>query len=354
MRKTLKILFITCFFVACILPVGLMWADTSTLSENRSLSDFPSWTLEDGEWNKEFFNKFEVWLTEHFAFRGALVEADGALKYHAFASPSDMQVIVAKEDWLFFDATLNDYAGVTLPQEKIEEIADILQETCGYIEGLGKKPMIMLVPNKNTIYPEYMPGRFGTRSEVTNRTLLQAALGKRAVPYLDAAKVLVDYKGTDEVYLHQDTHWNNTGARLVLNALYDAWELEDAYELTGYTVENTHESDLYQILFPQSKQLEAQRIYTPQHSFDYKGRVRSMDDLKIQTVCEEGNGKSILVYRDSFGRAMIPYMGETFSKCTFNRSTPYNLELIAQTECDYVLIEIVERNIADLAGITIP
>lgn len=354
MKKTLKILFITCFFVACILPVGLMWADTSTLSENRSLSSFPSWKLEDGKWNEDFFDEFEVWLTEHFAFRGALVEADGAMKYQVFASPSDMQVVVASDDWLFFDATLNDYAGVTLEEEEIVAIATTLQKTCEYIESLGKQPMIMLVPNKNTIYPELMPKRFGAKSETSNRTLLQEELAKKEVPYLDVAKILVDYKATDEVYLHQDTHWNNTGARLVLNALYESLGLLDSHTLTGYTVENTHESDLYQILFPQSDELEAQRIYTTQNTFDYKGRVRSMDDLKIQTVCEAGNGKSVLVYRDSFGRAMIPYMGEIFSKCTFNRSTPYNLELIEETECDYVVIEIVERNIADLAGIQVP
>ncbi len=79
-----------------------------------------------------------------------------------------------------------------------------------------------------------------------------------------------------------------------------------------------------------------------------------MDDLKIQTTCENGNGKSVLVYRDSFGRAMIPYMGETFSQCMFNRSTPYDLSLVEEIECDYVLIEIVERNIVDLGGIEIP
>lgn len=354
MKKTMKLTFIICFFVVCLIPVSLMWADTSTLSENRSLSEFPSWTIEDGKWNEDFFNEFETWLTEHFAFRGALVEADGALKYHAFSSPSDMQVVIGKNDWLFFDSTLNDYAGVTLSEDEIASIALTLEEVCGYIEGLGKQPMIMLVPNKNTIYPELMPSRFGDKSEVSNRTLLQAALQERGVPYLDAAKVLIDYKQTDEVYLHQDTHWNNTGARLVLNELYEAWGLEDKHELTGYTVENTHESDLYQILFPQSEELEAQRIYSTTRTFDYKGRVRSMDDLKIQTICEEGNGKSVLVYRDSFGRAMIPYMGETFSQCMFNRSTPYDLSLVEEVACDYVLIEIVERNIADLAGIKVP
>ncbi len=354
MKKTLKLLFIIAFFVVCIIPVGLMWRDTSTLSENRSLSEFPDWILDNGEWNKEFFDEFEIWLTEHFAFRGALVEADGALKYHVFASPSDGQVIIGKNEWLFFDETLNDYAGVTLAEDEIDMIADTLQKVCQYIEGLGKQPMIMLAPNKNTIYPELMPGRFGNKNEVSNRTLLQEALEERDVPYLDAAQVLIDYKATDEVYLHQDTHWNNTGARLVLNALYKAWGLEASHELAEYTTENTHESDLYQILFPQSDKLEAQRVYNAQNTFDYVGRVRSMDDLKIQTTCENGNGKSVLVYRDSFGRAMIPYMGETFSQCMFNRSTPYDLSLVEEIECDYVLIEIVERNIVDLGGIEIP
>ncbi len=226
MKKTLKLLFIIAFFVVCIIPVGLMWRDTSTLSENRSLSEFPDWILDNGEWNKEFFDEFEIWLTEHFAFRGALVEADGALKYHVFASPSDGQVIIGKNEWLFFDETLNDYAGVTLAEDEIDMIADTLQKVCQYIEGLGKQPMIMLAPNKNTIYPELMPGRFGNKNEVSNRTLLQEALEERDVPYLDAAQVLIDYKATDEVYLHQDTHWNNTGARLVLNALYKAWDLK--------------------------------------------------------------------------------------------------------------------------------
>ena len=65
-------------------------------------------------------------------------------------------------------------------------------------------------------------------------------------------------------------------------------------------------------------------------------------------------GKRILVFRDSFGRAMIPYMGEVFDACTFNRSTPYDMSVVEDTECDYVLIEIVERNLADLGDIDVP
>ncbi|MFG6324336.1 MAG: hypothetical protein K1W41_23925 [Lachnospiraceae bacterium] len=95
-------------------------------------------------------------------------------------------------------------------------------------------------------------------------------------------------------------------------------------------------------------------IYDDGATFEYVGRLHSLDDMTIRTSSDDGCGKAVLVYRDSFGRAMIPYMGATFDSAVFNRSTPYNLSLVEQTECDYVLFEIVERNLSDLGRIEVP
>lgn len=349
-----KQIFVIFFFVICIVPVIGMIFTQENLSENRTLSSFPEWKTQEGTWNQGYFTELTTYIAEHFWLRSQLVELDSTLKYDLCKTPSDTQVILGKGDWLFFDATLPDYAGVTMTQEDIAKLADQLQQICTYITELGKEPMIMLVPNKNSIYEEYMPPRFGSKAQVTNLSLLQEAMEKVQVPYVDAAAVLQEGKMKEEVYLHQDTHWNNTGARMVLNELYQSWKIEEGYSLEDYTIENSHESDLRQILFPTQDNLEPQRIYPQKKEFSYVGRVRSMDDLNIQTQQEQGNGKSVLVFRDSFGRALIPYMAEVFDTCTFVRSTPYNLEEIANTECDYVLIEIIERNIGDLCGIQLP
>lgn len=346
-------LFIIYFVLLCIIPVGTMYFFSSDLSENRELSGFPVLVTEDG-FNMDFFDECATYVAEHFAFRSQLVALDSEIKYKLFHSPSDSQVILGKEDWMFFEGSLKDYAGVTMSSEEIDALADKLGDVCAYYEGLGKETIFMLVPNKNTIYPEYMPESFGEPATVTNRTMLQNALEKRKVPCLDVAGILLAGKETDELYLHQDTHWNNTGARLVLNALYEKLGVDFAYSLEDYTVEISHESDLSQILFPTRENLEAQRIYPQLHEFSYQKRVRSMDDLNIASTTEEGVGKSIYLYRDSFGRAMIPYMAEVFDEAYFNRSTPYDLSYAAETDCDYVVIEIVERNIPDLCEITIP
>jgi len=225
---------------------------------------------------------------------------------------------------------------------------------CDYIREQGAEPLILLAPNKNSIYPEYMPARFGAKAEVTNLTLLQEAMAQRDVPYVDACAILKAYKDTDEVYLHEDTHWNNTGARLVLNEVYRQWGIDAAHTLDDYTIEASHEPDLYQILFPAKEHYEDQRIYEQVNAFDYVGRVRSMDDMLIETTNESATTGSLLMYRDSFGRAVIPYMSEVFTAATYNRSTPYDLSLIAEGDYDYVLIEIVERNIETLGEMNIP
>ncbi|MFG6368924.1 MAG: hypothetical protein K1W16_10950 [Lachnospiraceae bacterium] len=345
--------FVIVFFIICIIPSAGMLFYHSELAENRTLSEKPKFRTEEGKWNQDFFEELQTYVSEHFAFRGELVEADSFIKYKLLRTPNDDQVVIGKEGWLFFGQTLADYVGVTLPDEEIDKIANTLLEVSQYVEHMGKKPLFVIVPNKNSIYPEYMPARFGSRAECRNLTLLQERMTDKKIPFVDAYHLLTAYKDTEEVYLHEDTHWNHTGARLVLNEIYAAFGISEQYTLTGYTIEKNHEPDLYKILFPSSEYFEAQHIYEDNQQYDYVGRLHSLDDIKIRTTSSAQNG-SILVYRDSFGRAMIPFMGGSFSQAVFNRSTPYDLSIIENTECDYVLFEIVERNLQDLGQMVIP
>ncbi len=353
-RKNIgKWVYVILFYAACLIPsVGMLFYH-SELAENRTLSEMPVFRTEEGL-NWDYFQELQTYVSEHFAFRGELVAADSMIKYKLLQTPCDDQVVIGKEGWLFFGETLADYVGVTMTDSELDQIASKLAEVCDYIERQGKQPLIVIVPNKNQIYPEYMPMRFGGRAGQSNLTLLQERLWQGGVPYVDAYRALLEGKAQDEMYLHEDTHWNNTGARLVLNEIYAAYGLTDHYELSGYQIEESHAPDLYAILFPGQEHFEQQRVYDDGKEYRFIGRMHSVDDMMIRMTAEEGNGKSILVYRDSFGRALIPYLGGTFDSATLNRSTPYDLSLVGSTDCDYVLIEIVERNLADLGQIQIP
>lgn len=357
MKKKIGLwIYVALFWIFCVVPGAGMLFYREELAENRILSAYPAFRTEDGTWNANYFGELQEYTAEHFAFRRELVIADSMLKLRFLCTPCDDQVVVGRDGWLFFDETLGDYAGIRLSDTEIDGIAARLCEVCSYIRRQEKEPLIIIVPNKNSIYPEYMPARFGKKAEVTNLTLLQERMKELDVPFVDAYQVLLDAKVQDTclLYFREDTHWNNTGARLVLNEVYKSFGLSEQYGLTDYTVEESHKPDLYNILFPSGEHLEDQHVYDDGKEYEYTGRMHSLDDMKICTASENGNDSSILVYRDSFGRALIPYIGGTFAQAAFYRSTPYDLSIMKNTECDFVLIEIVERNLADLGNIGIP
>lgn len=349
-------IYVLVFWIFCMVPSTGMLFYRNELAENRILSAYPVFLKEDKTWNVDYFEELQTYTTEHFAFRSELIRAGSLLKFRLLRTPCDDQVVIGREGWMFFDETLSDYAGIRLSDTEIDSISVRLCEVCGYIRGQGKEPLVVIVPNKNSIYPEYMPARFGKKAEVTNLTLLQERMKEMNVPFVDAYQVLFDAKEQEErfLYFREDTHWNNTGARLVLNEIYAAFGLSDQYGLTDYATEKSHGPDLYNILFPDEEHFESQHMYDDGREYEYTGRVHGLDDMKICTTSEEGNERSILVYRDSFGRALIPYIGGTFGQAEFYRSTPYDLSLVENIQCDFVLIEVVERNLEELGNIEIP
>lgn len=348
MRKLLKKLYIAAFFIVSVLPFALMGVIDGAVSENRVVSVMPKLMNEDGSFNTKFFEGLDTYVTQHFAFRDKLLNLDSNIKINVFKSPSDSQVILGKEGWLFFDLALPCYMGRNLPDEEIQAVADKMTQASQYIEGLGKTPVFLIVPNKSTIYPELMPDKFGEKGEENDLDYLMTLMDERGINYLNAKKALKEGKLRDIMYLPEDTHWNNTGARLILNKLFEKLGLTERYDLELYTIENTHEPDLYNILHPDSGYLEEQRIYPDIGEFEYGGRFRTIDDLEIKTHNGSGNGKSLFMYRDSFGRAIIPYLGQVFSDCGFSRSSPYDITLVKDTPYDFVVIEIGERNLGNL------
>ena len=69
-------------------------------------------------------------------------------------------------------------------------------------------------------------------------------------------------------------------------------------------------------------------------------------DSWIETENPNATG-SILMYRDSFGESLLPFVAGEFEKGYFSRLVPYNLLQVEQYQPDVVVIEKVERNLDD-------
>ncbi|MFR6162687.1 MAG: hypothetical protein ACLUJR_06400 [Mediterraneibacter gnavus] len=136
---------------------------------------------------------------------------------------------------------------------------------------------------------------------------------------------------------------------LAYNALMEKLGREhETYLNVPYELEKSHVGDIDEMLYPFGFELEEEYVYDKEFSFDYVNEVKDNMDAWIQTNNPQKDG-SMLMYRDSFGESLLPFVADEIGQGYFSRLVPYNLTQIEELHPQYVVIEKVERNIQDFA-----
>ena len=325
-------------------------AEETVTAENRVLAEKPALKTEDGVWNRDFPMQYEAWFSDRFGLRTELVTAYGKLTSTLFGVSAEKNVIIGKDDWLFFTPTIPDATGVrTLDDTEIRHIVHNLQMMQKYADGYGAKLVFAAAPNKASIYPEQLPGRYLKTGEKNNLDVLYEALAQTGLAVCDWRSALRDAKSGDRLLYHKlDTHWNGDGAMLGYQTLMQTLGMDDGgFPQSARTETCDWDGDLWEMLSPAQKNPDRNAVYAVPQTYRYVGRMQTVDDMMIRTSCENGSG-TLLMFRDSFGRALIPLLGERFSACTFIRANAVPLDMLAVQPADYVVYELVERNLDHL------
>ena len=341
-----KMIYIVLFFIMTASLFVLMPFYHSNMNvEKREAAAFPSLKDDDGSINMEFFDEMTDYFNDNFAFRQELATYDALYKSYLFHSSNTSKVIIGSDDYLFFGGMINDYTGRDLMNERDLFCAcRMLYLVNEYVSANGGHFVFTIVPNKNTLYPEFMPDRYIRTDRATNLDNLVSRLD--GIDYLDLYSVLSSY---DEVLYHKwDSHWNNMGASIAYRALMQHIGLPFIdYSNEPYTITADHRGDLYDLIFPASDNMDENVTYERSHVYEYRNPVTSTEDLLIVTSSSEGQS-SMLMFRDSFGNALIAFVADSIGNATFSKGVPYNLDYVRSLTPEYVVIEIVERNLPDL------
>ncbi len=331
------------------LPFTLKGSDDT--SENRVLSSFPSWKNDDGGINRAFLTELTAWYGEHFGLRSEMVTAYGTITRELLGTSANEDVICGKEDWLFYGETLDDTIGkATLSDTEIRHITQTLSMLQTYAESKGAAMIFTAAPNKASIYPQYLPARYLPRDTANNCELLYAALQAANVNFCDLHDILQAQAASDPAQLYHklDSHWNGYGAMTAFSALTkQARHSDGGFPAMPCSAVCDFNGDLWGMLSPSVENPDWNIVYDIPRSYEYLGRYRSEDDLTIQTTCKDGDG-SLLMFRDSFGRALIPLFSQVYQSATYTRDSRVPIDLLETTQTDTVIYELVERNLPDL------
>lgn len=338
MKKTFYISFTAAvLLLALVLSGGTLVFGPSGAGANEQLSQKPELIRADGSWNQEFLGDAMVWFSDHFFLRQELISLNNWISAKVFGTSGSDSVILGKNGWLYYADTLEDYTGAApMTDAEIWAAANNLALMAEYCRENGREFLFVVAPNKNSLYPEHMPSRF-LRGQESNRSRLFLLLEEMDVSVGDLYAAFAE---KDEVlYFAHDSHWNSKGAALGADVINGAFGKDTDYYQQAFEAMASHEGDLYTMVYPAFRDREENPVYPGELSFTYTGPGKSPDSITLETA---GSGTGMLLaYRDSFGNLLYPYLADSYRQARFSRSTVYDLT----PEADYVLIELVERNL---------
>jgi len=288
MKKTLSLIFTVLFLAVCLVPgLGLLLTGGADAAANEILPAAPV-IAADGDFNPDFLAETADYVNGRFSFRLEGITAWAKLNAALFRTSTAENVLLGRDGWLFYAPTIHDYTGdAPMTARELYCAARTLYLLQEYAENRGGDFLFTAAPNKNTLYPEYMPARTRLGS-VSDMDALYALLGDMGVSYLDLRDI---FSQEDEpLYFKTDSHWNAKGAALAADALLAALSRESNYFSGTVSAGNTHRGDLYEMLYPAGKELEEDFTYAP--GFSFTANTDNPDRVTITT--ESGRRASLL------------------------------------------------------------
>lgn len=360
---TEKLIFCSIVSVILIYPITHIDLRESSSQENRVLAKFPSLYNSQGI-NIEFGRQFDAWLSDRFAERSKFIRLHDMIDaFLNFGHRENASAFEGKDGWLFYkgDNSVKLYQHL-LPftDGQLQMIKGNLEKQTSWLQSQNIVYSVLVAPNKEDIYSEFYDSRI-VQSQDKDRI-------QQLKDYMDSShseasliyprELLISKKNEEHLlYWKQDTHWNLYGAYWA----YLIWMQElkklglhfDILEPNQMQMVDTiHKGgDLARMLRmdqTNEENISSYSEFVPVDGWRYE-IVETKEDKGgtpkfIRTVCS-GRPYKVLVFRDSFSNALLPYISSTFGEVIYVWDHDLNsyVDIIRQEKPDIILHEMVSR-----------
>jgi len=336
---------------------------TEPPGENRLPAPKPRLTQRNFSGVQNYLAAAEVYFNDHFGFRKRLIRWFQQWKVRLYHDQTVNKVVVGQNGWLFTgDMMMVDhYLGMEkFTPVQLKSWQTLLEKRRDWLAARGIKYLFIVPPDKQTIYPEFLPAWLQNAAPANRETKLEQFLKymheHSTVEILDLRGPLLAAKTNAPLYLLNDTHWNSFGGfvagREIIQNL-SRW-LPDLppLRLADFTWTNAQATggDLARMLgstAPEKNYFQFDPgprlpVLRTNENRAYKS------NWGIKTVYTEDNPgplrRKIVMFHDSYGLALRPFLGLSFQRAVFEwDSHEFCTALITTNTPDVVINEILER-----------
>ena len=351
------IFIIVLFIVMITVPQIAFWVigkEDANISEteNRSLASKPEFKFENIE---KYPKQYEDYYNDHLPFREQLRGLWAKLNYDIFHTTIDNRILLGKNDWFFYrgDESIQQTQGISkFSQEEMKEICTRLQTNVDKFKEQGIDTYILVLPNKENIYKEYLPDDIKIKQTPTRtEELLKYIKNNSNISVVYPKQELLDAKENYQVYRKHDTHWNSVGALVGTIALEKTINPNFSYNLKDIevqTVKNNQDGDLTKMNGLKGKVLEdtvTVKNFYPEIQYTIKN-----EDQYEEINSNATNEKTVLFIGDSFRYAMKDHLSKLYSKVVYIARDKYTKDVVEKVKPDIIVLEIVERYSSEIGA----
>jgi len=328
-------------------------------SEKRELASLPVLEMKKRS-IEEFPKKFEAYYNDHFGLRTSLIYWHNHIKVKWLqTSPVDI-VMLGKKNWLYYtpDNVLDDLQGkIPFTAKQLDQWKNYFENKRDWLAERGINYLLVIVPNKHSIYPENIKDKYlSEKGKTRTDQLVEYITDHSEIEFVDLRGSLLREKINHRVYFPTDLHLNDKGAFIAYKEIIrkiSEWFPQEKIlgssnisEFTKYT----SDGELAVMLglpdcYPAYRHIV--KVHSP-CSITHELILESAPkNFKETQTCENAALRGV-VFMDSMGLRMMQFLSENFKRVHFIwRYFGYDVmqEILEkdQEQPDIVIEEVLER-----------
>lgn len=330
--KKRKVSLLASFLLILFVPAittGWLGVFQNAPSENRELASFPDISP---KWSaiKMFPARFDAFIADNFGFRSDLIVLHNWVKSELFSTSADDQVVVGSDGWLYLYLT-EQQKKVPISNLKRRQWRIHLEERRDWLREQGIDFVVLVAPNKHTIYPEFLPHHFLPELRESKLNQFLEEVGMRSdLTVVDLAPRLSREKAHHLLYYKTDTHWNYVGAYFgyqeLAKRMSEYFPAEDRIELSSARVTTKNrDTNLYRMMGVPGN--EGSDYIVPKGGWSFKQEKPHSNELKriaergsvsvTKAYAENGQRPRAVVIGDSYLGWLRRFLAQHFSRAVF-------------------------------------
>ena len=371
MKRTKEILISVAFMVILVLPFAdslFEFIPEMENKENRALKAKPEFDITnlDG-----FPQEYDTYYSDNFNLRNQFVLLNSKLKLQTFnVAPVKGKAFIGNDGWMYITKhQMSTYQGKNMVNAtELEEYYNIFEYRKNFLDSIGCKYYVVIAPMKTSIYPEFLPlsKRLTNQETLTDQivNLLDTVSG---ITVIDLRTTLKNAKGSVRMFHKTDNHWNDYGSFVayqeIMNVLSDDFPSLIANDISNFQIDSTTVNGLaltnmmgiYEGVY--ENKISCKPTFNLTSKPGKKSGYPVVPNFGYPSAYEQVFVNSndtlpkLLMIRDSFGRTVMPFLSEHFSKSVYIFDSwhhEFNKEIVLNEKPDIYIQLVLEMFIPNI------